>query len=123
MTHSDEYKPMGMSSTRNITYVNVDHAAIGRVDVKQTGSSRMFNWMGGALGVSGLQLRPWAAAGGGTAQQPVHCSKLLPAGLETSSSSLHHCPGHPLRQPAEPPVPPAAPARPPAPTLGLRLRS
>ncbi|KAL4433088.1 hypothetical protein ABPG77_006515 [Micractinium sp. CCAP 211/92] len=44
MTHSDEYKPMAMSSTQNITLLNCDHQAIARVDVKQTGSSRMFNW-------------------------------------------------------------------------------
>ncbi|KAI3428632.1 hypothetical protein D9Q98_007455 [Chlorella vulgaris] len=45
MTHSDEFKPMGMSSTSNITLLNVDHSAIARVDVRQTGSSRMFNWL------------------------------------------------------------------------------
>ena len=53
MTHSDEYKPMGMSSTKNITYINVDHAAIGRVDIHETGSSRMFNWIGARRGVGG----------------------------------------------------------------------
>ncbi|PRW44355.1 G8 domain-containing [Chlorella sorokiniana] len=45
MTHSDEYKPMGMSSTQNISLINVDHQAIGRIDVHETGSSRMFNWL------------------------------------------------------------------------------
>jgi hypothetical protein len=34
-----------MSSTQNITLLNVDHKAIARVDVRGTGSSRMFNWV------------------------------------------------------------------------------
>ncbi|KAI7839068.1 hypothetical protein COHA_007210 [Chlorella ohadii] len=29
----------------NITLINVDHQAIGRIDVHETGSSRMFNWL------------------------------------------------------------------------------
>ncbi|KAI3430644.1 hypothetical protein D9Q98_005237 [Chlorella vulgaris] len=35
----------GMSSTKNITLKNVDYKAIARVDERQTGSSRMANWL------------------------------------------------------------------------------
>ncbi len=46
MTHSDEFKPLYMSVAKDISYVNVDYDAIMRLDVKQTGASRMFNFIG-----------------------------------------------------------------------------
>ncbi|PRP78670.1 hypothetical protein PROFUN_13451 [Planoprotostelium fungivorum] len=43
MTHSDTFKPEGMSTIRNITFENVDTDMILGVNVQDTGSSRMFN--------------------------------------------------------------------------------
>lgn len=59
MTHSDQYKPLYMSVAKNISYVDVDYDAIIRLDVKQTGSSRMFNfldWDGSATLSTGPQI-------------------------------------------------------------------
>ena len=69
-----------MSSTLNISYINVDHPAIGRSDVKETGSSRMFNWQarGGGWGGQGARV---CVGGGEHALQPSTCmrSRALPA--------------------------------------------
>lgn len=45
MTHSDQFKPEGMAALRSFTYQNVDYDAIVRLDKKETGSSRMFNFI------------------------------------------------------------------------------
>ncbi|KAI8104351.1 hypothetical protein M9434_002909 [Picochlorum sp. BPE23] len=45
MTHSDQYKPEGMAALQSFTYQNVDYDAIVRLDKKETGSSRMFNFI------------------------------------------------------------------------------
>ena len=45
MTHSDLYKPQGISATRNISYVNVHpNMTLGHV-VANTGASRYFNFV------------------------------------------------------------------------------
>lgn len=112
--------PQGMSSTSNITYINVDHAAIGRLDVKvgrascacdahaeqarliqgamqcahvstavalgpvagvvetapripglqETGSSRMFNWIGGCAGARACPVARCLSLCGSTTQRP-----------------------------------------------------
>lgn len=53
MTHSDQYKPEGMVRMGKITYQNTDTQAIVRVDKKETGASRMFNFV--AIGGSAVQ--------------------------------------------------------------------
>lgn len=45
MTHSDQYKPEGMTSFNGFKYINVDYDAIVRLDKRETGSSRMFNFL------------------------------------------------------------------------------
>ena len=47
MTHSDKYKQSGIFAMKNIQFVNVDSDATWRVDTRETGSSRLFNVMGG----------------------------------------------------------------------------
>lgn len=45
MTHSDQFKPEGMANLERFSYINVDYNAIVRLDKKETGSSRMFNFV------------------------------------------------------------------------------
>ena len=46
MTHSDQYKPAGMVQIGNCYYLKgVDYDAIVRLDKRETGSSRMFNFI------------------------------------------------------------------------------
>jgi hypothetical protein len=45
LTHSDMFKPWGISATRNIRFENVDRSIIFRRWVRESGSSRMFNVM------------------------------------------------------------------------------
>jgi hypothetical protein len=44
LVYGDQFKPEGMSVTRNVTYRGVDRDAILRYDVLPMGASRMFNW-------------------------------------------------------------------------------
>lgn len=53
MTHSDQFKPAGMVRMGKITYENSDVEALIRVDKKETGASRMFNFV--AIGGSAVQ--------------------------------------------------------------------
>lgn len=53
MTHSDQFKPEGMVRMGKITYQNVDKNALIRVDKKETGASRMFNFV--AIGGSAVE--------------------------------------------------------------------
>ena len=45
LTHSDIFKPWGISATRNLRFENVDRSVIFRRWVRETGASRMFNVM------------------------------------------------------------------------------
>lgn len=42
--------PQHISTSRAISYVNVDRRALIRNDAVDTGASRYFNWLGGWLG-------------------------------------------------------------------------
>ncbi len=53
MTHSDQFKPDGMVKMGRITYENSDSEALIRVDKKETGASRMFNFV--AIGGSAVE--------------------------------------------------------------------
>lgn len=64
MTHSDEFKPLYMSVAKNISYVDVDYDAIVRLDVKQTGSSRMFNFLGESSCLCCVRIGPSKSFGG-----------------------------------------------------------
>ena len=44
IVYSDQFKPEGMSVTRNVTYRSTDANALVLYDVLETGASRMFNW-------------------------------------------------------------------------------
>ena len=55
MTHSDQFKPEGMVKMGQITYENTDTDAIIRVDKRETGASRFFNFVavGGSATLQG----------------------------------------------------------------------
>ena len=53
MTHSDQFKPDGMVRMGEISYENTDTDAILRVDKRETGASRYFNFV--AIGGSATQ--------------------------------------------------------------------
>ena len=55
MTHSDQFKPEGMAKMGQITYENTDTNAIIRVDKRETGASRFFNFVavGGSATLQG----------------------------------------------------------------------
>ena len=53
MTHSDQFKPEGMVKMGQINYFNTDTNAILRVDRRETGASRFFNFV--AIGGSATQ--------------------------------------------------------------------
>lgn len=56
MTHSDKFKPQGISATKNITHINVNRTLYLGHKVENTGSSRYFNfidWDGSATDSAG----------------------------------------------------------------------